>query len=70
MATVGDDVEGLGLNVGTVHDLPLQVILGELGVGCALGLCGYRLQRFGSIVMVREAHAVGLLLVSQKGKEE
>jgi hypothetical protein len=55
---VGDDVKGLGLDVGTAHDLPLQVILGELGVGRVLGLQRNRMQRLGSIVVVRESNAV------------
>lgn len=63
VAAVGVDVEGLGLDVGTAHDLPLQIILDELGVGRVLGLHRNRLQAFGSIVVVRESHAVGVLSV-------
>lgn len=63
MTAVGEEVEGLGLDVGTAHDLPLQVILGKLRVGRLLCLHCNRLQGFGSIVVVRESHAVGLLLV-------
>lgn len=70
MAAVGEEVEGLGLNVGTAHDLPLQRLFGELGIGRLLGLHRNRLQGFGSIVVVRESHAVGLLLVLQAKAED
>lgn len=38
LAIVGGHVEGLGLDIGRVHDLPAEVILGELGIGHIFGL--------------------------------
>ena len=33
-------VEGFAFDVGRVHALPYEVLLGELGVGCRFGLLG------------------------------
>ena len=56
LAVVGGHVEGLGLDVGGVHDLPAEVILGELGVGHAL-LCD-GLDGLGAILALGDADAV------------
>ena len=56
LAVVGGHVEGLGLDVGGVHDLPAEVILGELGVGHAL-LCD-GLDGLGAVLALGDADAV------------
>jgi len=56
LAVVGGHVEGLGLDVGGVHDLPAEVILGELGVGHTL-LCD-RLNGLGAVLALGDADAV------------
>lgn len=39
-AAVGDKVKGLGLDIGRVHDLPLEVVAGQLSVGLLGRLLG------------------------------
>lgn len=56
LAVVGGHVEGLGLDVGGVHDFPAEVIFGELGVGHAL-LCD-GLDGLGAIFTLGDADAV------------
>jgi hypothetical protein len=63
LAVVGGHVESLGLDVGGVHDLPAEVIFGELGVGHAL-LCD-GLDGLGAVLALGDADAVeeGMLVV-------
>lgn len=56
LAVVGGHVEGLGLDVGGVHDFPAEVIFGELGVGHAL-LCD-GLDGLGAVLALGDADAV------------
>lgn len=49
MARIGKQVEGLGLDAGRVHRRPLDVVLGELGVGRRLGLFGNALAGRGAV---------------------
>lgn len=58
MATVRDHIKCLGLNIGAAHDLPCQILLGQLGVGCLFGLLRNRVHSFRSIVVVSETNAV------------
>ena len=55
LAVVGGHVEGLGLDVGGVHDFPAEVIFGELGVGHAL-LCD-GLDGLGAVLALGDADA-------------
>jgi hypothetical protein len=56
LAVVGSHVEGLGLDVGGVHDLPAKVILVELGVGHAL-LCD-GLDGLGAVLALGDADTI------------
>lgn len=58
MATIGDNVERLGLDIGAAHDLPCQIFLGELGVGCLFRLLGDGVYALRSIVVVSKTDAV------------
>lgn len=56
-AVVGGHVEGLGLDVGRVHDLPAEVVFCELGVGDILGLLCDGLDGFGAVLALGDADA-------------
>lgn len=58
LAVVGGHVEGLGLDVGRVHDLPAEVVFGELGVGHIFGLLDDRLDGFGAVLALGDADTV------------
>lgn len=58
MATVGDHIECLRLDIGAAHDLPCQIFLGEFGVWRLLGLLRNRVYALSSIVVVSETNAV------------
>ena len=57
LAVVGGHVEGLGLHVGRVHDLPPEVVLGEFGEGHILGLLLDGLDGFRAILALGNADA-------------
>jgi hypothetical protein len=57
LAVVGVHVEGLGLHVGRVHDLPAEVVPGELGEGHILGLLRDGLDGFGAVLALGNADA-------------
>jgi hypothetical protein len=57
LAAVGGHVEGLGLDVGRVHDLPAQVGAGELGEGHIFGLLLDGLDGFGAVLALGDADA-------------
>lgn len=58
LAVVGGHVEGLGLDVGRVHDLPAEVVLGELGVGHIFGLLDDGLDGLGAVLALGDADTV------------
>jgi hypothetical protein len=58
LAVVGGHVEGLGLDVGRVHDLPAEVVFGELGVGHIFGLLCDGLDGFGAVLALGDADTV------------
>ena len=49
MATIRHEVESLGLDVGGVHHLPLEVIAGELGMGRLIDLVSDRADGGGPV---------------------
>ena len=57
LAAVGGHVEGLGLHVGRVHDLPAEVFARELGEGDILGLLLDGLDGFRSVLALGDADA-------------
>ena len=59
LAAVGGHVEGLGLHVGRVHDLPAEVFARELGEGDILGLLLDGLDGFRAVLALGDADAVG-----------
>lgn len=65
MATVGDDVERLGLNIGAAHDLPCQIVLREFGVRRVLGLLGDRVHALGAIVVISKTDAMHTMYISR-----
>lgn len=50
MAGVGEDVEGLCLDVGVVQGYPFQVLLGQLGVGRVAGILANGVDGFRAIL--------------------
>lgn len=69
LAAVGGHVEGLGLDVGRVHDLPAQVGAGELGEGHIFGLLLDGLDGFGAVLALGDADAVEVWLLVRGGCE-
>ena len=57
LAAVGGHVEGLGLHVGRVHDLPAEVFARELGEGDILGLLLDGLDGFRAVLALGDADA-------------
>ena len=57
LTVVGGHVEGLGLDVRRVHDLPAEVVLGEFGEGHILGLLGDGLYGFRAVLALGDADA-------------
>lgn len=49
MAGIGEEVEGLGLDVGVVERHPLEVLLGQLRVGGLTSLLAHGLDGFGAV---------------------
>lgn len=58
LAVVAGHVEGLGLDVGRVHDLPAHVGLCELGEGHIFALLRDGLDGFGAVFTLGDADAV------------
>lgn len=68
LSVVGVHVEGLGLHVGRVHDLPAEVSLGEFGEGDILGLLSDGLDGFRAVLALGNADAgEGDMSVSEEG---
>ena len=62
VAGVGHEVEGLRLDIGVVDDLPLEVLLGQLGVGRVAGVLADGLDGLGAVL--------GLLRAGNDGKTD
>jgi hypothetical protein len=70
LAAVGRHVEGLGLHVGRVHDLPAEVFPGELGEGHILGLLLDGLDGFGAVLALGNADAEEVWLLVREEESE
>lgn len=58
-ALVGEEVKGLGLDIGPFHLLPLQVIAANLGIGSRLGLFGDGLDGRRAVYWLLGARDIG-----------
>ena len=59
MAAVGVQVEGLGLDIGHIERLPLEVFLGQNGEGGVAGILSNGLDGFGAVLGLLGSGDVG-----------
>jgi hypothetical protein len=57
-SAVGDDIKGLGLDVGAADDFPGEMVSGQFGEGGVFGLLGDGVDCLGAIVVVGDADTV------------